>query len=71
MYKKIISCIYNDSIDIIPHCVILFCTKSDICDIVLLTYNFDLHQIYKLDVFVHTSVPVLYCMKLWVCLKNL
>ena len=56
--NNIVSCIYNYSIDIIPHCVNFFRTKFDICALFNLKYNRDLHRIYILDVFVQPYMPV-------------
>ena len=71
MHKNMFSCISNDSIDIIPDFVHFFCIKFDIYSISHLKYNCDLHQIYKLDIFVQPSVHDFYCLNFWICLKHL
>ena len=71
IYIYIYSCTSNYSIDIIEHCVNFFCNQLDICALYHLKYNHGMHQIYKLCVFLHPSVPVFCCLNLWICLQHL
>ena len=71
MYKNIVSSFSNNSIYIIPHCINFSCTQFDLCDLFNLKYNRNLHQILKTDVYVKPSVPVIYCINLWLCLQHI